>query len=206
MKGKINMRHRMWILVWVAAMVLAEACSHPNMVVLIPDPDGSVGKIEVTNAAGSVQINTADQATIVTSQQSPPGRPVPVDPGKIKSLFGDVLAIEPLPPVHVILYFKSNSTRLQPESLPRLDHALTLIQQRHARHVSVVGHSDTKGDRAANFKLSLRRALSVKNRLIKNKIPEATIDVTCHGEANPLVKTADNVSNARNRRVEIIIR
>ena len=32
------------------------------------------------------------------------------------------------------------------------------------------------------------------------------MDVSSHGEANPIVKTADNVSNAKNRRVEVVVR
>jgi outer membrane protein OmpA-like peptidoglycan-associated protein len=32
------------------------------------------------------------------------------------------------------------------------------------------------------------------------------MDVSSHGEENPLVKTADNVANAENRRVEVIVR
>jgi len=34
----------------------------------------------------------------------------------------------------------------------------------------------------------------------------ANITVTSHGEGNPLIKTADNVSEPRNRRVEVVIR
>jgi len=32
------------------------------------------------------------------------------------------------------------------------------------------------------------------------------MDVSSHGEENPLVKTADNVSNTKNRRVEVVVR
>ena len=34
----------------------------------------------------------------------------------------------------------------------------------------------------------------------------AFVDVSSHGEENPLVQTADNVANAKNRRVEVIVR
>jgi hypothetical protein len=43
---------------------------------LLPDPDGSVGEITVSNAAGVVILNKAFQATIVSTTDSRPSRPV----------------------------------------------------------------------------------------------------------------------------------
>jgi outer membrane protein OmpA-like peptidoglycan-associated protein len=83
---------------------------------------------------------------------------------------------------------------------------LSTIQARQSEHISVVGHSDTLGDKAYNLSLSMRRAAAVKQRLVQEGIDEAHIDITSHGEENPLVKTADNVSNPKNRRVEVVIR
>ncbi len=199
------MRHRISISLLLATMVLVGACGSKNMVILIPDPNGFVGKINVSNPSGSVDIDTANQATIIKSPTTAPSVPITVDQKEIQSLFGEALAIQPDPPVHFILYFKSSSTSLQPESKRELQNIATMIQQQSVQRITVVGHSDTKGDPADNLKLSLSRAESVKNQLVKKGIDATTINVTCHGEENPLVKTADNVENAKNRRVEIII-
>jgi outer membrane protein OmpA-like peptidoglycan-associated protein len=32
------------------------------------------------------------------------------------------------------------------------------------------------------------------------------IDISSHGEENPIVKTGDNVANVENRRVEVVVR
>ena len=44
------------------------------------------------------------------------------------------------------------------------------------------------------------------NRLIGDLLDASAINVTSHGEATLLVPTADDVSEARNRRVEITVR
>ena len=69
-----------------------------------------------------------------------------------------------------------------------------------------MGHSDTLGDKAYNLALSMRRAMAVQKLLVEKGIDEAFIDTTSHGEENPLVKTADNVGNPKNRRVEVVVR
>jgi hypothetical protein len=47
-----------------------------SLIVLLPEPDGSVGEITVANAAGFVILNRAFQATIVSTTDSRPSRPV----------------------------------------------------------------------------------------------------------------------------------
>ncbi len=47
-----------------------------SLIILLPEPDGSVGEITVTNAAGTVILNRAFQATIVATFDSAPTKPV----------------------------------------------------------------------------------------------------------------------------------
>jgi outer membrane protein OmpA-like peptidoglycan-associated protein len=190
----------------LGAILLIMACGHKNLVVLIPDPDGSVGQVTVSNAAGSVEMNRANQSTTVKDQQSAPAEPAELDPAKVQDLFGQVLSNAPPAPVHFILSFASDSVELLPASVQQIPEIIAAIQQRVPTRVSVVGHSDTRGDKAYNLDLSLRRAMAVKQQLVERGIDETFVDVSSHGEENPLVKTADNVANAKNRRVEVIVR
>lgn len=50
-----------------------------SLVILLPEPDGSVGEITVSNAAGVVVLTKAFQATIVATSDSRPSRPVILD-------------------------------------------------------------------------------------------------------------------------------
>ena len=47
-----------------------------SLIILLPEADGSVGEITVTNAAGSVILNRAFQATMVNTYDSAPTKPV----------------------------------------------------------------------------------------------------------------------------------
>ena len=47
-----------------------------SLVVLLPNPDGSVGEIEVRTAMGAVVLNQAFQATVTTSREIKPMKPV----------------------------------------------------------------------------------------------------------------------------------
>ena len=197
-----------WIIVscWVASVALMVACGHKGTVVLVPDPDGSVGQITVSNAAGSVDISQANQSTLVRSRETAPGTPDQLDPATIQKLFGKVMSNQPLPSIHFILYFQSDSVELLPDSSRELSAIVAAAQQRAPTRISVVGHSDTMGDKAYNHELSVRRAMAVKQLLVDRGIDDTFMNVSSHGEENPLVKTADNVSNAQNRRVEVIVR
>ena len=188
------------IVLWFAG------CTPKNIVVLLPDPDGSVGTITVENRAGSVEIDTPNQATAIKDQQTAPRAPYPIEKDKIDTIFANVLAIQPTPPVHFILYFKRNSTALKPESLKILPDIVAIIKDKDSVNISVVGHTDTAGDKNYNLNLSMRRAAAVSNLLVDRGVRQEYIYTTSHGEENPLIKTKDNVSEPRNRRVEVVVR
>ena len=75
-----------------------------------------------------------------------------------------------------------------------------------AAELSVVGHTDRVGAADANARLSLQRAQSTLDRLTEAGLKHKRVEVDSHGENNPLVPTADNVAEPRNRRVEVTIR
>jgi outer membrane protein OmpA-like peptidoglycan-associated protein len=75
-----------------------------------------------------------------------------------------------------------------------------------AAEVVVIGHTDTTGSRNSNVELGLRRASAVRSLLVQTGISTLQIETRSHGEAELLVKTGDNVSEPRNRRVEITVR
>jgi tetratricopeptide (TPR) repeat protein len=70
----------------------------------------------------------------------------------------------------------------------------------------VVGHTDRTGSRRGNMRLSTRRARTVAGLLAGRGVDPGILQVTSHGEENPLIPTPDNVPEPRNRRVEVIVR
>jgi outer membrane protein OmpA-like peptidoglycan-associated protein len=177
-----------------------------ELVVLLPDQnDGSVGRAVVTNPAGSVELAAARESVSVSSNRPLP--PVAVlSEATIQQLFGDVLAALPMAPEHFTLQFLFESDTLTDESGALLPKILQSARTRPFPDVAVIGHTDTTGSATGNYQLGLRRANAIRGRLVDAGIDRATIDVTSHGEADLLVKTADDVPDPRNRRVEITIR
>ena len=54
--------------------------------------------------------------------------------------------------------------------------------------------------------VGLRRAQAVAALLTKEGIDPSILEITSHGKDNPLVPTADQVFEPRNRRVEVTVR
>ena len=67
----------------------------------------------------------------------------------------------------------------------------------------IVGHTDTKGSKEYNYKLSIERANVVRNLLIDLGIKEQNIKILGKGEIDLNIKTNDEVPHPANRRAEI---
>ena len=187
--------------------LFASGCStQRSTFVLLPDPGGKVGAIIVTNSQGTQTLNQARQSTIISSKTETPGKTETMDEEKIHSLFGKVIAIEPLEPIKFILSFKFDSINLPKDSKRLLDKAVETAFSNKSLDIRVSGHTDRSGNTKYNYALSLRRAQYIQGLLEKRGIDPAIITTTSHGEGDPLVPTADDVYEPRNRRVEVTIR
>mgnify|MGYP001327172544 CR=1 FL=1 len=192
----------------VALVFALVACSPAgrDIVVLIPDPDGRVGQAEVATPGGSRLLTEANQMTQVTDASTPPSATMTAESAYIQSLFGEALAAQPAPPLKFRLYFLSGSTKLDAASLALFPEIITAIKVRDSRDVGIHGHSDTVGQAEDNIELSLRRAMAIKALILEAGLAVANIEITSHGEGNPLVPTPDGVAEPLNRRVEVVIR
>jgi len=177
-----------------------------SAVVLLPDADGKVGRVIVSNQAGSRTLERAGDASRILDAGTAPTEPSAMTAAEIEATFGAALSAQPTPSRHFILYFEQGSTELTTASKVEFPTIIASVRDRSSVDTSVVGHSDTTGDARTNLELSLRRALAVGALLVAAGIDPGALDITSHGEANPLVPTKDNVSEPRNRRVEVTVR
>jgi len=74
------------------------------------------------------------------------------------------------------------------------------------REIVIIGNTDSKGSRAFNATLSLKRAHSVRQELIKNDVSAARITVDGLGELNPVADNQTSEGREKNRRVIIILK
>ena len=200
------MNIKMTIIV-LLTIFMTSACVS-TQVVLLPNPDGKVGSLEVASVKGT-DPQTLDkplQATETSTLTGAPGTPKVMDEKEVREIFGKALEARPLPPVSYIMYFSKGSAELTVDSKNLLLAALEAIALRSSTHVTVIGHSDSVGSVQYNNKLSGKRAQAVVAAMVARGVDNKIIEVTNHGKANPLIPTPDGVSEPRNRRVEINIR
>jgi len=201
------MRKNGLILLSLAVLFCLAACSRDRcVVVLLPQPDGTTGKLVVSNQGGSQVLQQPNQATGIHSAVSAPKKPEQMDEQKFQEIFGDTVKALPPAPIHFILYFKTDTTELSDDSRKLLGKILPAIVDHGSTDVSVVGHTDRVGTREYNFRLALERAVLVRKFLLALGIDPKFIEVTSHGEDNPLIPTADEVREPKNRRVEVVVR
>ena len=124
--------------------------------------------------------------------------------------FGDAPAAPPPPPPMVappsfMVFFDWDRSNLSAQALNTIKQAAGAYKTKGNARVTATGHTDTSGPEAYNMALSLRRANTVKDALVREGVPATAIAVIGRGEAGLLVKTGDNVREPQNRRVEIVI-
>jgi outer membrane protein OmpA-like peptidoglycan-associated protein len=174
--------------------------------VLTADPGtNALGRVAVQAMGQTVELASEREMTRIVPDEAP-STPATLPEEEFKERFGAVLASRAPDPLFVQLYFESGGNRLVPESQALLDETVVVIRNRPVPDVVVIGHTDTTGDAAVNARVGLQRATLIRDRLIAAGVPAAQVDATSHGEADLLVPTADNVAEARNRRVEITVR
>ena len=191
-------------LLLLALALLLAACASTDRIVLLPDDQGKVGKLNVGNAGGDTLLDSAyATASASGSRKAEAGH---TDADAVHQEFGTVLAALPPAPVSSTLYFIIDSDDLTAESRALAPTILNQIARFPAAEVVVIGHTDTQGSDDYNDKLSLDRARSVKRQLIGLGFDAAHIAVEGRGKRELLVPTADGVAEPRNRRAEILVR
>ncbi len=212
--GRRVARRARLLLVRGASLFLLASCAAPkpppaptqSVFVLLPDPGGGGGQITVTNRSGTQVLSQDRQASTVRGVEGAPSPPIVLGEAEIQRMFGEALTALPVEPAHFILYFKGDSDELTPESRALLPEFFRAVQDRRPTDVSIVGHTDTVGDRDYNYRLGLRRATKVADLLASPGADLNTLAIDSHGENDLLVKTGDQVPEPRNRRVEITVR
>jgi len=193
-------------LIWFWMVFSISCASNQNFFVLLPDPDGQVGQIAVSNQGGTQVLKEARQAVRVKSLDKSPEPPFLMGEKQVKELFGEALSAQPDPPLKFMLYFKRGTWDLTEESEKILPEIFKAVKARHSTDITITGHTDRVGPREMNFLIALDRAKVIKHLLIDQGVKPDVVEITSHGEDNPLIKTENEVPEPRNRRAEVTVR
>ncbi len=173
-------------------------------VILVPDAGGRVGAVSVKSAQGETVIDRAYASATATGANAPVVGSS--NPAEVQRIFGSTIKALPPKPVSYTLYFLEGRDEYTPESRQIIESIFLELSRRSAADIAVIGHTDRVGALEYNDRLSLQRTERVRADLIRRGVPERSITVAGRGEREPLVATADEVPEPRNRRVEINIR
>ena len=100
------------------------------------------------------------------------------------------------------LNFDFDKSNVKPEYYDLLTNIKEFVEQNNYE-ITIVGHTDSIGSNAYNFKLSRRRAESVKAKLLEFGLSEDRIvGIEAMGEEQPIATNATKEGRAQNRRVE----
>ena len=195
------------LFVSVCTSLMITGCgAKENFIVLSPASDGSVGALEIATEKGSSVLDEAGHAIYIDDRESAPSEPTVIDMTETQAIFEDALSVQPMMPQSFLLYFQFNSNELTAESQKLIPDILAAIKNRESKDISVIGHSDRKGGDEYNRILSMERAQVVYDILRAENVKGEEMTILYHGEGNPLVPTADDVAEPRNRRVEVMVR
>ncbi|MFK7943286.1 MAG: OmpA family protein [Paracoccaceae bacterium] len=177
-----------------------------NMAVVLPEKEGTIGGIEITQDDRTV---TLDKAFAAAGTGEKLGD-VPVTEGEIRDAFAGALAAQPPPPVEYTVTFDFNSSRIDDDGFLEIAKAAELALSRPVAEIIVTGYADAPGATSENLVLSRGRAARVRREVLRElgsrevTGPKIEVAATGKGEQGLLVNTGS--PERSNRRVVILVR
>ena len=191
-------------LVATLGVSLLAACAPVQRVILLPESNGRATAVEVSSHNQLKVLSKPYQAAVIGKTGEL--QVVNVTPLEVMDKYGSLLSLQPMAEKRYVLYFESGGILLTPESQAQLVDVLRGARARPGGEIIIVGHTDTVGTLEANDALSLQRASAIRNQLLLSGFAENRVDAVGRGEREPLVPTADEVNEPRNRRTDVIVR
>lgn len=187
-------------------VVLFSGCATKEVqITLMPEEEGKVGTISVADRKGDTHtIDKAYEALDISQKGEITFKHETEESVKVK--YAEVLHALPQKPQSYLLFFGFDSAILETKQLEELKMVARLIRENSIVEVISIGHSDSAGDKEYNKLLSLQRAKNVADKLAVYGVPKSLMQLKYYGDANPLETTTSNKPNAKNRRVEIILK
>ena len=177
-----------------------------NLFVLLEDPDGTTGAVEVRSEGGSQVLSVSHQASGVSSSAEKPRAPYFMSDAEINGIFGSTLRARAELPVSFTLYFQANSNLVTAAATTQILRIVDEVRRRSVVSVSIYGHADNTGDAALGITLSLQRATAVRDALTAQGLDTTTFTIESFGDRDPLVPATPGVQEPLNRRVEVVVR
>lgn len=101
-----------------------------------------------------------------------------------------------------MIYFATDSSLLSDSAKATLDGKVAIFGQNPAMRIVIVGNTDERATDAYNLALGSRRAEAAKGYLVSKGIDAGRIEITSHGESQPIAGGTSTLAQGQNRRAE----
>ena len=101
------------------------------------------------------------------------------------------------------ILFNSGKTTFKAGVSDKLDGIVKIMNEFPEANFVIEGHTDNTGSSALNLRISEKRAIAVRDYLVKQGIATARLDAKGYGEGGPIDTNDTRAGRANNRRVEI---
>lgn len=186
------------------ALLSLAACAPATRVVLLPQE--GVPTAAVTVQARQGQVVLAQPYAVAEVASSGSVDTAQTDAQQVEKRYGQLLSVQPAAEQRFTLLFMPGGAQLTPESSAALADVLARATERPGGEVIIIGHTDRVGSVQSNDTLSLQRAQAVRQLVIDRGFDPNRVEAVGRGEREPVVQTADEVEEPKNRRAEIVVR
>ncbi|WP_417500717.1 TolC family outer membrane protein [Marinobacter sp.] len=164
----------------------------------------SMGRLLDTLNVGSEQLPNLGDINQSVKPGSSPYCTIPDEGARNFDRFLKISETEEIVALGSDTLFDVGSAEFKPEAMANLQQfAQRLLERGTVKSVNIVGHTDSSGSDALNRKLSLARAISVRDALIDSGIANTVMLVSGVAASQPRANNDTAQGRAMNRRVEV---
>jgi Outer membrane protein and related peptidoglycan-associated (lipo)proteins len=157
-------------------------------------------KVEVAKRESLVCYTGKVELPVVQVEPQEPIVQTPVEPKKEKPAKVE----EPLM-VRARIHFDFDKANIKKEYIPLLKEVAKILKENPNINLRIEGYTDDIGPKAYNQRLALRRAMAVKNFLVKEGINPERIQVVGFGKERYIAENTTPIGRLTNRRAEFIV-
>lgn len=103
------------------------------------------------------------------------------------------------------VHFATGKSTILADSHQLLDQVVDAIVRSNVKKIRIEGHTDNRGGKARNLKLSRERAQAVMDYLVKQGISPSRLEAEGYGDSRPVAPNLTRRGRELNRRVEFVI-
>jgi len=107
--------------------------------------------------------------------------------------------------VRARVHFDFGKAQIKKEYIPLLNEVVKVLKENPKVSIRIEGYTDDIGSKAYNERLALRRAMAIKDYLVKQGIEAERIEIVGFGKEKYIAENKTEIGRLTNRRAEFIV-